>query len=374
MNIVINAHLLLKGKLDGIGWFTFETLRRITTNHPEHSFYLIFDRKPPKEFKFADNVKCITLHPQARHPFLWLLRFEFLMPFIIRKYKADVFVSPDGWMTLGTNVPCVQVIHDINFVHYPQDTPFFPRKYYNILFPKYARKASRLVTVSEYSRQDIIKTFGVSPEKIDVAYNGCNTLYSPMSQDHNDATREYYSGGNPYFIYVGAIIPRKNIARLFEAFDVFKQQDSSNTKLLIVGNRKWWTSGLDKVYKGMKYRDDVIFLGRMNALELNSLYAASVALTFVPYFEGFGIPILEAFNSGTAVITSNTTSMPEVAGDAALLVDPFSVESIADAMIRLNNNKELRDELILKGKHRAENFSWDKTAKILWQSIEKVLP
>jgi glycosyltransferase involved in cell wall biosynthesis len=172
---------------------------------------------------------------------------------------------------------------------------------------------------------------------------------------------------------VGAIIPRKNIARLFEAFDVFKQQDSSNTKLLIVGNRKWWTSGLDKVYKGMKYRDDVIFLGRMNALELNSLYAASVALTFVPYFEGFGIPILEAFNSGTAVITSNTTSMPEVAGDAALLVDPFSVESIADAMIRLNNNKELRDELILKGKHRAENFSWDKTAKILWQSIEKVL-
>ncbi len=373
MNILVNTHLLLKGKLDGIGWFTYETISRITRNHPEHNFFLIFDRKPAEEFRFANNVKFIILHPQARHPFLWILRFEILVPFVLKKYKADIFLSPDGWMTHGTNIPCVQVIHDLNYMHYPEDTPFFTRKYYNILFPRYAERAKRIVTVSKYSKQDIVKTFGVSPEKIDVAYNGCNAIYTPQTEELKQLTRKSYSQGSPYFVYVGAIIPRKNIARLFEAFEIFKNQDTKNTKLLIVGNKKWWTSTINKAYQNMKHQEDVIFLGRMDAIELNKIYAASLALTFVPYFEGFGIPILEAFNSGTAVITSNCTSMPEVAGDAALLVDPFSIDAIANAMVLISNDIEMRNQLIIKSKDRAKAFSWDNTAKILWQSIEKAM-
>lgn len=373
MNILVNTHLLLKGKLDGIGWFTYETISRITRNHPEHNFFLIFDRKPAEEFRFANNVKFIILHPQARHPFLWILRFEILVPFVLKKYKADIFLSPDGWMTHGTNIPCVQVIHDLNYMHYPEDTPFFTRKYYNILFPRYAERAKRIVTVSKYSKQDIVKTFGVSPEKIDVAYNGCNAIYTPQTEELKQLTRKSYSQGSPYFVYVGAIIPRKNIARLFEAFEMFKNQDTKNTKLLIVGNKKWWTSTINKAYQNMKHQEDVIFLGRMDAIELNKIYAASLALTFVPYFEGFGIPILEAFNSGTAVITSNCTSMPEVAGDAALLVDPFSIDAIANAMVLISNDIEMRNQLIIKSKDRAKAFSWDNTAKILWQSIEKAM-
>ncbi len=373
MNILVNTHLLLKGKLDGIGWFTYETISRITRNHPEHNFFLIFDRKPAEEFRFANNVKFIILHPQARHPFLWILRFEILVPLVLKKYKADIFLSPDGWMTHGTNIPCVQVIHDLNYMHYPEDTPFFTRKYYNILFPRYAERAKRIVTVSKYSKQDIVKTFGVSPEKIDVAYNGCNAIYTPQTEELKQLTRKSYSQGSPYFVYVGAIIPRKNIARLFEAFEMFKNQDTKNTKLLIVGNKKWWTSTINKAYQNMKHQEDVIFLGRMDAIELNKIYAASLALTFVPYFEGFGIPILEAFNSGTAVITSNCTSMPEVAGDAALLVDPFSIDAIANAMVLISNDIEMRNQLIIKSKDRAKAFSWDNTAKILWQSIEKAM-
>jgi glycosyltransferase involved in cell wall biosynthesis len=373
MNILINTHLLLKGKLDGIGWFTFETIRRITRDHPEHNFYLIFDRKPPEEFRFSDNITCLTLYPPARHPLLWLIRFEIFLPFLIRKLKADVFVTPDGWMTLGTSVPCVQVIHDINFVHNPKDTPYLSEKYYNIMFPKYARRAKRIVTVSNFSKQDIADTFGVPEEKIDVAYNGCNTLYMPLEEEQNRITREQFTGGNPYFVYVGAIIPRKNIARLFMAFDLFKKRDTQNVKLLIIGNWSWWTPEIEKAFKEMEFREDVIFEGRKNALELNRLYSASIALAFVPYFEGFGIPILEAFNSGTAVITSNKTSMPEVAGDAAILVDPFSVDEIAGAMVKISQNHNLRNELISKGIERAKLFSWDNTASVLWNSIEKAV-
>jgi glycosyltransferase involved in cell wall biosynthesis len=371
MNILVNTQLLIAGKMDGIGWFTYETIKRITQNHPQHTFYLIFDRKPSETFRFAQNVEFIVLSPQARHPLLWFLRFEILLPFLIKKYKADVFVTPDGWMSHGISIPCVQVIHDLNFIHYPKDTPFLTRKYYSILFPRYARRAKQLVTVSEYSKQDIVKTLGVSADKIDVAYNGCNSVFKQSDAASQYHTRQKYTQGTPYFLYVGAIIPRKNIARLLQAFDLFKEQDSQHTKLIMVGNCKWWTPQINDAYQSMKYRHDVIFTGRLEAEQLNELYGASLALTFVPYFEGFGIPILEAFNAGTAVITSNVTSMPEVAGDAALLVDPFSVGSITKAMIDISTNAELRKRLIAASQERAKLFSWDNTARVLWEAIEK---
>ncbi len=372
MKIVVNTQLLLPHKLDGIGWFTYETLQRITARHPEHEFILIFDRKPSPELKFPSNTQLKILHPQSRHPFLWFLRFEVLLPFYLKKLKADIFVSPDGWMTTSTSVPCLQVIHDINFAHHPKDIPFWTRHYYNKLFPRYAKKAKRIATVSQYSKNDIVKTYGIQPEKIDVTPNGCNTGYKPTTPEQQQETRQQFTGGNPYFLYVGALIPRKNIARMFVAFDQFKKRDPQNTKLVIVGKKKWWTREISETYENMKFRDDVLFLGRQKSDGLRQLYAASVGLVFVPYFEGFGIPILEAFNCETAVITSNVTSMPEVAGDAALLTDPYSVDSIAEAMTNLSNDVKLREGLIEKARKRRELFSWDITAEKLWECIARV--
>ncbi len=373
MNIVVNTQLLIKDKLDGIGWFTYETLKRITRNHPEHTFYFVFDRPNHEDFVFSKNVKPIVLYPHSRHPFLWFIRYELLLPFILRKYKADVFLSPDGWMTLNTKVPGIQVIHDLNFEHYPQDLPYWTQKYYKTFFPKYARKATRIATVSQYSKNDIIQKYGILPEKIDVTQNGCNNVFKPLADEQKIEVREKYSAGAPYFLYVGALIPRKNVARLFRAFDMFKKQDKNNTKLLLAGQKMWLSNNVDKDFQNLQCKDDIIFLGRKKVKELTKLYSSSIALTYVSYFEGFGIPVLEAFNAETAVITSNCTSMPEVAGDAALLIDPFSVESIADAMIKVSNDKTLRQKLINKGKERRKHFSWDLTAERLWSCVEKVL-
>ncbi len=373
MNIVVNAQVLVKDQLDGIGWFTYETLKRITRNNPEHTFYFIFDRSYSEEFIFSDNVKPVILHPQSRHPFLWFLRYELLMPMILNKYKADIFVSPDGWMSLGLKVPSVQVIHDLNFEHYPKDLPFWTRKYYKTLFPRYARRAAQIATVSQYSKNDIVKTYGISPGKIDVVFNGCNADFKPFSGDENIKIREQYSRGAPYFLYVGALIPRKNVSRLFQAFDKFKKYDNNNTKLLVAGHKMWLSNHIDSTFRDMRNKDDIIFVGRKNVDELTKLYSAAIALTYVSYFEGFGIPILEAFNADTAVITSNCTSMPEVASSAALLVNPFSVDSIADAMIKLNNSSDLRKQLVEKGKERRKVFSWDNTAEGLWKCVEKAI-
>ena len=160
---------------------------------------------------------------------------------------------------------------------------------------------------------------------------------------------------------------------MFLAFDKFKDGKKSDVKFVIVGEKKWWTKSIANVYENMKFKDEVIFLGRRSAEELCQLMASSLALVYVSYFEGFGIPILEAFACGTAVITSNVTSMPEVAGDAAILVDPFSVDEIADAMEQVSSDEDFRNNLIEKANIRKDKFSWDVTANQLWKSVEKLI-
>lgn len=373
MTIVVNTRLLIKDRLEGIGWFAYETLKRITKNNPQHHFVFLFDREFDESFIFSENITPIILSPQARHPFLFYIWFEHSVRHVLRDLKPDLFLSPDGYLSLASKTKQLAVIHDINFKHYPNDIPFLARKHFNYYFPRYAHKATRIATVSEYSKMDISKEFHVNPDKIDVVYDGVNELFAPVTNLEKQAIKVKYTAGADYFVYVGALHPRKNIARLLQAFDAFKKTSNATIKLVIVGKKMWWTNELEKIYEAMQFKADVIFTGRLPELELNLVIASSLALTYVPYFEGFGIPILEAFQCETAVITSNVTSMPEVAGDAALLVDPFSVDSIKDAMLAIVKDNSLRNTLIEKGKIRRHHFSWNKSADLLWGSIEKAI-
>lgn len=373
MRIAVNTRLLLKNKLEGIGWFSFESLKRICTQHPEHEFFFIFDRKWSDEFIFSDNITPIAVAPQARHPLLYYIWFEHSIPGVLRKIKPDLFFSPDGYLSLSTKVKSVNVFHDLSFEHYPKDVPFAERYYYRRFFPEYAQKASRIATVSEYSKQDIVKMYGVNPEKIDVIYNGANISFKPVPDSVKNETIEKYSLGSPYFVFVGALHPRKNLVNLFKAFDIFRKQDPGKANLLIVGAKMWWTKAIEQAYNEMVFKDDVIFTGRLNTGELNKVLGSAMALTYVSYFEGFGIPIVEAFYCDTPVITSNVTSMPEVAGDAALLINPFSPNSIAEAMLEISSSEAIRRDLVKKGQERRKNFSWQQTSERLWTTIEKVL-
>jgi glycosyltransferase involved in cell wall biosynthesis len=373
LNIAVNTRLLIKNKLEGIGWFTYETFKRITQNHPEHQFYFIFDRPYDHDFIFAPNVHPIVIGPKARHPFLFYWWFEFSVPKILQKICADIFISPDGYLSLKSQINSLAVIHDINFMHFPKGLPFLQQKYYRYFFPKFAKKANRIATVSDYSKKDINHQFHVNKEWIDVVYNGANNIYQPISDEEKEKTKQKFTWGYDFFIFVGALSPRKNIGNLLLAFEKFKEQTNSPVKLLIVGEKMFKTKKIKHIYKNLHYKDDVLFVGRMSPENLKVLYGSALALTFVPYFEGFGIPIIEAMHCNTPVITSNVTSMPEVAGDAALLADPFSMDSIADAMINIYKDKNLCNQLIEKGKIQRQKFSWEKTAAKLWESIEKVL-
>lgn len=373
MRIVVNTRLLLQNRLEGIGWFSYESLKRITQNHPEHEFIFVFDRPFSDEFIFSDNVTPVVLSPQARHPILYKIWFDWQMPRILKKYKADLFLSPDGYSSLNTNVPCLPVIHDINFVHRPKDLPPVDRWYYNHYFPKFAKGASRIATVSEYSKQDIVQTYGIPEDKIDVVYNGANISYVPIYDTAKQETKKQYTDGEEYFVFVGSLHPRKNIARLLQAFSAFKQKTNSKNKLVIVGQAMFLTNDIQSVLDTMPEKDDVIFTGRLETNDLHKVLGSALAMSFVPLFEGFGIPILEAMYAEVPVLCANTTSMPEVGGDAVLYADPYSVESIEQGLETLASDPALRKELVEKSKIQRAKFNWDKTADNLWSSIEKAL-
>jgi glycosyltransferase involved in cell wall biosynthesis len=374
MKIAVNTRLLLKNRLEGIGIFTRETLARITQAHPEHQFYFLFDREYDESFVFSENVTPIVAHPQARHPYLWYLFFEHGIPLKLKKIKPDFFLSTDGWIPTRLSIPSVNVIHDLNFLHHPEFVPPVVRRYYDRFFPKFARNATRLATVSQFSRDDIHQSYQVPLENIDVVYNGANTAYRPYTEEQQAAVKQQYTDGHDFFLFVGLIHKRKNLDNVFRAFDLFKERTNSPMKLVVVGDKKWWAGEIEDTYLAMRHREDVVMLGRRQLDELSALTAAATAMVYASLFEGFGQPIVDAFNAHTAVITSNISSMPEIAGDAALLVNPYDVGEIAQAMEQLYRDPLLRNTLIEKGKARKGLYTWDRTAELLWQTIEKALP
>ncbi len=369
MLIAVNTRLLIPDRLDGIGWFTAETLKRITTSHPEHRFLFLFDRQIPDQFVFFSNIEPVSLFPPARHPVLWHWWMEYSVRKILRSRKPDLFLSTDGYLCLSADTPSLAVIHDINFFHRPADLPFLTREYYLRQFPKFASKATRIATVSEYSKQDIVQSYNIDPFQIDVVYNGVNSIFSPVSEEEQEKTRSQLTGGEGYFLFVGMIHPRKNINNLLLAFDQFKKATDSGMKLIIIGEPMFRNRMLQQTYKKMEYRDEVRFIGRQSPEQLRLILGSAFALTFVSFFEGFGLPILEAMQCDVPVITSNTTSMPEVSGEAALLVDPYSVESIREGLLQITKDKKLRSELIQKGRIQRKKFSWENTAEKLWESM-----
>lgn len=369
----MNTRFLIKNKLEGIGLFTYESLKRIVEAHPEVDFYFLFDRPYDAEFVFGKNVKPVVLFPPARHPFLWYWWFEFSVGRWLHRNRPDLFLSTDGYACLRTNVPQVLVMHDIAFEHFREHLSFITYRYYKHYMPLFAHKAARLATVSDFSKKDIINHYGIAADKIEVVYNGAKEVYVPVSDVVRQQVRHKYSFGKNYFIYVGSVHPRKNIRNLLLAFEKFKRQTGSDFKLLLVGRMAWDYKDVEAALRAMEYREDVIFTGHVPPGELGQITASAFAMMYVSLFEGFGIPIIEAMSCEVPVITSNTTSMPEAAGDGALLVSPTSVDEIAEAIKRIVNEPELRKLLIENGRTQIKKFSWALTADKLWDCCERAM-
>lgn len=375
LHIAVNTRFLLPGgALEGIGRFTYETLSRLVHLHPAHTFHFLFDRPYDARYVFAANVVPHVLAPPARHPLLFVAWFEGAVAAWLRRHQPAVFLSTDGFTTLATSVPRVTVVHDLAFEHFPQDVGWLVRRYYHFFMPRFVRASARVVAVSEATKQDLIQTYGLPADRIRVVYNAPGDNFAPQTATEQAATRARFSQQQPYILFVGALQPRKNLVNLLRAFEAFKTRTGSATQLLIVGRQAWKAGPIFEVYQQMRHRAAVRLTGRVSDAELVQLYAAARGCAYVPYFEGFGIPIVEAQASGCPVITSHVSSMPEVAGpEGALLVNPFDVADITQALVQLDTDADLRQRLIVRGLENVQRFSWDRSAEQLYAALNEEL-
>jgi glycosyltransferase involved in cell wall biosynthesis len=371
MTVAINCWLLRNKKLDGIGYFTVNTVANLIKQHPEVQFKILCDKKFTEDYFDFPNVSKHKIFPALRHPVLYIFYMEFVLPFFLRKHKPDLMLSMDGFLSLSSGCKQVPVIYDINFEHKPEDIAFKNRIYFRFFYRRFARKAKRIATISAFSKEDIAGYYKIDPSQIDNVSCGINSNFSSLNEEEVIAVRNKWTDGKPYFFFVGSMHPRKNIKRLIDGFNLFKEKTNSDFKLVLAGSLLWQKTDIEDSYANSTYKNDIIFTGRLSDGDLQKVLGAAYALSFVPIFEGFGLPIVEAFQSGVPVICSNVTSMPEVAGDAALMVDPYNIESIANGMEQLFGDNELRNQLIAKGHIQKKQFTWSRTALLLWDCINK---
>lgn len=370
--IALNGRLLVPGKLEGIGRFTLNTLTQLVALRPDDAFLLVVDRPDDEMFRLGPNVEVVRIRIPARRP--WLMRWWFGRPLgrVLRKWNADAFVSLEG--PLATDMPAdfpqLTVIHDLNFEHRPEGLPQPWRDYYQTEFPRFAKRAQVLGTVSEYSRQDLATTYGLDESAIEVFSNAADEAFKPASLEGREGTRRTLSEGRPYFIFVGSLHPRKNVEGLMSAFESYRALGGS-WDLVVVGVAMWSD---DLPALSEELRTHVHFPGRLNNADLVRTVAGAEGLVFVPWFEGFGIPVVEAMACGVPVISSNVTSLPEVCGDAAFaLVDPAQPEAIAHEMHRLELDSEAAQEARQRGLARAKTYSWAATGAKLDKALNNML-
>lgn len=359
MRIAVNARLLSAGRMEGVARYTYEVLSRMVSQHPEHHFIFLFDRRYEPSMVFAENVTPVIIGPVTRHPILWYLWFEWSVPAALRKYKADIFLSQDTYMSLRADIPTVLVSHDIAYHHFPEHIPPLPRAYYRWFFSRYHRAATKLLAVSSSTADDIAQAYSLDRSQIKISYNACPPGFAPLDAATRRNVAEQYSRGLPYFVYIGSLHPRKNIVRLLQAYEQYRStQPPHPCMLLLIGRMAWHTDQIREALSTSPYAADIVHLSGIDHKEACRIVGAAQCLLYVSLLEGFGIPILESMAAGVPVITSNCSSMPEVAGEAAILVDPLDIAQISDAMTTIQSDQTLRKSLIQKGLARARYFDW----------------
>lgn len=360
---------MLTDRLEGVGIVTDEVMGRIARSHPEDQLDYYFDRKYDQRFVHGPNVHPHTMHPVTRLPILIRYWLDHPVRKDVVKQKANVFFSPDGFIPLGMSIPKVSMVHDVAYLRYPEHLQPRIRAFYKKWMPRYLAYTDHIITVSEFSKSEIIAGYNIPADKISVVYNGITDAYKPVSDEQKKITRDRYTSGHPYFVYLGAIHPRKNILTLVKAFEQFKSSHPSDHQLVLAGRASWHTEEVFKSIAESKWKDAIHLPGYIATADATALVASAEAMIYPSLYEGFGLPIVEAMACDVPVICSNVSSLPEVAGNAALLFEPQDVDQLAHHMSSLAKDDSIRHQLISLGNERSKYFSWDKAAEQVYEIL-----
>jgi glycosyltransferase involved in cell wall biosynthesis len=334
------------------------------------NLYTLYVTRPAGIDRFANRWSNFKVRQTLPHT--PLVRIPLTLSAELRRHPVDVlhvqFTAPPF-----APCPVVTTIHDLSFEHLPETFKRRSRAQLRLTVRRTARKAALILTLSEFSRRDIIETYAVGSERVIVTPAAAPTHFKPVtSETELEKTRERYGIGANYLLSLGSIQPRKNLTRLIEAFQQLRKSrpDDELPQLVIAGKRGWLDDEVFRAAQQDSLNGSVKFIGYVPEEDLPALYSGAMCFVYPSYFEGFGLPVLEAMQCGAPVIAGNQTSLPEVAGDAALLFDPFDTRALGEAIARVIDHPDYRADLRARGLKRAAEFSWTATARLTLKAYD----
>jgi glycosyltransferase involved in cell wall biosynthesis len=363
----------------GLGNYSRTLIRGLATWYPEHEYYL-FNPKPSRKFSKPVFPQVHEVLPAGliNKTFSSAWRSSWVKKDLeqlgIQLYHGLSHEIPHGIQ--HTAIPSVVTIHDLIFERYPEQFGKINVQIYRHKFKYACRNANRIIAISQQTKQDIIDWYGIREEKIDVCYQSCDPVFAEViAESDKQRTRKRYNLPQQFFLYVGSIIDRKNLLGICQALHI---NGNGSLPLVIIGDGRAYKQKVKEYIRDKGLSSQVIFLSETQPIgkdtrELATIYQLSTALVYPSSFEGFGIPVLEAMWSGVPVITSSVSCLPETGGEAALYVDPSSPEAIAGAMKRIQDNEDLRREMILLGHRQAENFTLEKCTDEIMRVYKKMM-
>jgi glycosyltransferase involved in cell wall biosynthesis len=357
MRIGIDARLVYYTRA-GIGEYTLRLTQALALSYPNDDFVLLQDWRCRQPLVNAPNLVASHTYIPSHH------RLEqLLLPWTAGRLQTDVWHSPDCIPPLRANGPMVITIHDLAFLIYPHFVTKEGARYYGQI-DRAVRRADQIIAVSESTRRDLIKMLGAPEDKISVIYEAADPLF--CLQDRAAALQHVqtlYDLPADFVLFVSTIEPRKNVTGLLRAYRRLRDDYKLTPDLALAGAPGWLCDDVYELIETLDLKPHCHFLGRVHAHDLLYLYNAALCLVHPAFYEGFGLTPLEAMACGTPVIVSNVSSLPEVVGDAALLIDPHNDEEITVALWRVLTDAALRAELRAKGLQRAGAFSWQRAAE-----------
>jgi len=371
MLIGVDASRVTRARRTGTESYSLHLIRALIEAGCDHQFRLYTPVPFPSDL--LDDLERVE-NPRYEmqvipFPRLWT---HVRLAWEVWRRPPDVLFVPAHVMPLACPVPVAVTVHDLGYLYYPEAHRPFDRWYLDWTTRRHARLAARIIADSRATRADLIRHYQADPRRIAVVYPGLDVALARTDDaEAVSALKARYGIGGDYLLYLGTLQPRKNLVRLVEAFARL-QPTAPSVELVLAGQKGWLYDDLLARVDALGVRDHVVFTGYVTEDAKASLLTGSLALVYPSLYEGFGLPILEAMACGTPVLTSNVSSLPEVAGDAALLVDPLDTDAIAVGMSRLITETDLRDALIEKGYARVRKFSWADAARQVLQVLDSV--
>jgi glycosyltransferase involved in cell wall biosynthesis len=370
MIIAVNTRLRKEGQPAGYEDFMFELLDQVTRKNPQHQFLYIFDKAFDEKRSFAKNVVLLVAGPETKTNLRLQYWFNYKIPAILRKHKADVFVSMEGICSLRTKKPQCLLISDLAFLQYPQSTKKSDTRFYKKNTAAFLSKAKTIATVSDHARSIIADKFKINAAGIAVISPGVDDIFKSIDWEEKETIKENYTEGKAYFLFSGDTDQRSNLINLLKAFSFFKKRQKSNMLLLVAGHTG---ETFKKELKTYKYRNEVLLLENLSKAELAKITAAAYAMVYPVLFDDLALPALQAMQCEVPLVISNIGALPSICGNAALYADPGSFTDIAENMMLVFKDEHKATSLVQAGKELVQQYRWDRSADLLMQSILKAV-